>query len=221
MKEEIDGVAYVPTAKLVALDMPKLESPFVRVTTEGGRYIVTPEIAEGYEWVFADPDVLCTEKIDGANVSIMLRGGELCGLWNRTNQKPIGTLDGHMFIMGVRAAHERGRVLPLGDGQHFGELMGPKIQGNFLGLDAPMWFPFDYLRRKFSYRSFHQHPKAFEGLSSWFKDGLFSLVYQHYHEGERVPPEGVVFYQPSTGRMAKLRRDMFDWYQGKRHGGDA
>ena len=35
-------------------DMPKLESPFVRKDI-AGRYLVTPEIAPGYEWVFDDP----------------------------------------------------------------------------------------------------------------------------------------------------------------------
>ena len=30
--------------------------------------------------------------------------------------------------------------------------------------------------------------------------------------------EGVVFTHPD-GRMAKLRKDMFPWYTGKRHGG--
>jgi hypothetical protein len=216
MEVLIDGKQYVEAAPFNAADMPKLESPFVRVTV-GKRRIVTPEVAEGYEWVFTDPDVLATEKLDGTNVSVVIQGGNLVQLWNRTQRKPVGTLDGHNFIVGVRAAHERGRVLSLGDGQHFGELMGPKVQGNFLGLDAPMWFPFDYLRRKFSYRSYHEHPKTFDGLSSWFKDGLFSLAYSHLHAGDRKPPEGIVFYQPSTGRMAKLRRDMFDWYGGPQH----
>ena len=30
--------------------------------------------------------------------------------------------------------------------------------------------------------------------------------------------EGIVFTHPD-GRMAKLRRDMFDWYEGRRHNG--
>jgi hypothetical protein len=32
-----------------------------------------------------------------------------------------------------------------------------------------------------------------------------------------VFPEGVVFFQPSTGKMAKLRRDQFSWFKGPRH----
>jgi hypothetical protein len=94
--------------------------------------------------------------------------------------------------------------------------MGPHVQTNFLKLATPEWFPFDYLREKFSYRSYHQYAKTFENISKWFKDDLFSLMYVKLH-GAKVPPEGIVFYQPSTGKMAKLRRNMFDWYTGKGH----
>ena len=34
-------------------DMPKLESPFIRKMINN-RYVVTPEINPGYEWVFED-----------------------------------------------------------------------------------------------------------------------------------------------------------------------
>jgi hypothetical protein len=33
------------------IDMPKLQSPFVRVLQPNGDYIVTDKIAEGYDWV--------------------------------------------------------------------------------------------------------------------------------------------------------------------------
>ena len=62
-----------------------------------------------------------------------------------------------------------------------GELMGPHIQQNFLELDRPIWFPLDYLKEKASYRSYHKYPKTFENISAWFKDGLFSLMYQRFH----------------------------------------
>jgi len=49
-------------------DMPKIESPFIRKEIDGN-YIVTPEIAEGYEWVFEDDSVMAIEKLHGTNVS--------------------------------------------------------------------------------------------------------------------------------------------------------
>ena len=55
-------------------DMPKIESPFVRKEING-IYVVTPEIAEGYEWVFNDDKVLATEKLHGTNVSILIQDG--------------------------------------------------------------------------------------------------------------------------------------------------
>ena len=50
--------------------MPKLESPFVRKMI-GNNYIVTNEIAKGYEWVFEDESVMAIEKLHGTNVSII------------------------------------------------------------------------------------------------------------------------------------------------------
>jgi hypothetical protein len=194
-------------------DMPKLESPFVRVDKiiKGKkRRIVINKINEGYEWVFDGSDVLCTEKLDGTNVSINMVYGELKGLANRTNRIFYDTLEDNKYINGVRVANGKGRISE-DNGQHFGELMGPKIQKNFLKLDKPEWFPFEYLRNNFSYKSFHRYPKTFENLSNWFKNDIFSLLYLKLYR-EKVKPEGVVFYQPSTGKMSKLRCDMFEWY---------
>jgi hypothetical protein len=214
MQVTINGTPYVASKSLPMADMPKLESPFVRVT-EGRRRIVTPEIAPGYEWVFEDPSVLAVEKLDGTNVSVGMQRGSIVALFNRTPPQSFDTLDNNRYIAGVRLAHEKCR-LPLADGQHFGELMGPKVQTNFLQLAAPEWFPFYYLQATAVYRSWGRYPKDFETISAWFRNDLFSLVYQRLH-GEKVWPEGIVFWQPSTGRMAKLRRDTFDWYTGAQH----
>lgn len=195
-------------------DMPKVQSPFVRETING-EYVVTPQIAEGFEWVFEDPQVMAVEKLDGTNVSVYMDQGLLVGVRNRTQVIEHHTLANNKFLQGIRAAYEKGR-LPLRSGQHFGELMGPKIQGNFLKLEEPLWYPFEFLKKNFSYKSFHNYPKTFENISNWFKNDLFSLVHCHLHSGAKVKPEGIVFHHPD-GRMAKLRVDMFDWYKGRRH----
>ncbi len=199
---------------MIMIDMPKLQSPFVRVETEQG-YVVTPQVTEGFEWVFEDSNVLAVEKLDGTNVSIAIEDGRLVGLRNRTNVIECDNLAINSFIHGVRVARSKGRM-PVNTGQHFGELMGPKIQGNFLKLSEPEWFPFEFLKTRFAYKSFHNYPKTFENISSWFKNDIFSLVYAQFQGGEKVQPEGIVFLH-QDGRMAKLRLDMFDWWAGRRH----
>jgi len=200
--------------EIIINDMPKVLSPFVREKINGN-YVVTPQIAEGMEWVFEDPEVMAVEKLDGTNVSVVVEDGCLLGVTNRTQVIECSNLSSNKYLVGIRAAYAKGKF-PFYRGQYFGELMGPQVQKNFLKLDSHMWFSFDYLKRDFSYRSFHKYPKTFENISSWFQNDLFSLVYCQIHSGEKVQPEGIVFHHPD-GRMAKLRVDMFDWYKGKRH----
>lgn len=195
-------------------DMPKLDAPFVR-EQDGDRSVVVNKINPGYEWVFESPHVRCVEKLDGTNVSIGVADGRLLAVRNRTNVIRCDTWEMNRFISGIRVAYQKGRV-PFIDGQHFGELMGEGIQGNFLDLEGTEWFPFAYLRKKFHYKSFDKYPREFEGWSMWFRDDIFSLVHKAINpQSQVVQPEGVVFYEITTGRMAKLRRDMFDWYKEK------
>lgn len=49
-------------------------------------------------------------------------------------------------------------------------------------------------------------PEIEEGYEWVFEGGTEQFV------------EGIVFTHPD-GRMATLRRDMFDWYEGRRHNG--
>lgn len=97
-------------------------------------------------------------------------------------------------------------------------LVGDKIQANPLKIKERLWIPFYRAKQSLTYHSWHKYPKTFENVSLWFKDYLFSLAHQKYSEkDERIFAEGVVFYHPDGMRMAKLRRDMFDWYTGVRH----
>jgi hypothetical protein len=60
-------------------------------------------------------------------------------------------------------------------------------------------------------------------MSKWFQE-LMPLYALMIHGSEKITAdptrvgfvEGVVFTHPD-GRMAKLRKDMFDWYKGTRH----
>lgn len=199
---------------MIADDMPKLKSPFIRAWRDG-IFVVTPKIEPGLEWVFTDPNVDAVEKLDGTNVSIVMNAGKVVGLWNRKNPEPFDTLHTNRYIEGIRNCPNLGHALAHDD-QHFGELMGPSLQKNFLKLDKHIWYPFPYLRQKATYRSFHKYPKTFKNISNWFEKDLFSLMYIKRHAGVHEAPEGIVFTH-KDGRMAKLRRDMFPWYKGERH----
>ena len=202
-------------------DMPKLESLFIRETING-EYIVTQKIDENYKWVLEgkEDEVICMEKLNGTNVSIIIQDGNITGIFNRTARIPFFNKGKKFIIEGLLESHEKGYCEFL-DGQYFGELIGEKVQGNPYKNERHLWIPFNSFGKKhLVYKSFHKYPKTFEGLSDWLKKpieegGIFSLYARM--KGIEIQPEGVVFYNLKTGQMCKLRRDMFEWYKEKRH----
>jgi len=201
------------------IDMPKLKSPFVRKEIEGN-YIVTDEIEEGYDWVFEDETVMAIEKLHGTNVSIEIRDGQIVGIWNRTERIPFFCRGKGFIIKGVLNSFDKKYMEFLGDGQHFGELIGPKVNGNPYKLEENLWVPFGtYGQKHLKYKCWGKYPKTFESISEWFKE-LMPLYALRINGPDEVVPfvEGIVFTHPD-GRMAKLRGDMFDWFKGRRHNG--
>lgn len=213
----------VNTMAMEVKDYPKLESPFVRKEVDGD-YVVIDEVNQGYEWVFEDDDVLAVEKLHGTNVSVIIQDGHITGAWNRKNRVPFFSSDrGDQYIIqGIHEALNRGYIDRLTDGQHFGELIGEKFHGNPYDINGHLWVPFERLKRTCSYRSWGEHPKTFGSINIWFRDNLIPLWYSKFHGmafDEAMKEgfvEGIVFHHPD-GRKAKLRRDMFDWYEGSRH----
>jgi len=202
------------------IDMPKLESLFVRKEIDGN-YVVTPEIAEGYQWVFDDPQVMAIEKLHGTNVSILISNGIITGIWNRTERIPFFNKGKAHIIEGLIESYKRGYIEFLSDGQHFGELIGEKINGNPYKIKGHLWIPFEtFCQNHLLYKSWGKYPKTFEAISHWFEKELIPL-YACMVQGEEGRKsgyvEGIVFTHPD-GRMAKLRRDMFNWFKGERHG---
>lgn len=197
-------------------DMQKIESPFVREMING-QYILTNKITEGYDWVFNDETVLATEKLDGTNVSVIIEDGQVKAIYNRTERLPFFNKGKQHIILGVMESYGRGYLDLLEDGQHFGELIGVKLQGNPYQIEGHLWVPFEtYAREHLRYTSWGKYPKTFDAISEWFEKDLFSLFMRRTKKVV-VPPEGIVFVQPATGKMAKLRRDMFSWWKGIRH----
>jgi len=214
-------------------DFPRMYCPFVRKTykvniedwEKYGRElqlrspevrIVLNEINPGYEWVFDDKDTIAVEKLDGTNVKLKTEDGRLVSLYNRKNPiDPLQIMKGKTFIIeGVFRAIQKGYIHK--DGIQVGEVIGPKLQGNPYKIDNHIWYPFEKAIDHLYYKSFHQHDRTFENWSSWFKDYLVSrYATKRGHKG--VFAEGVVFYnlkrkQEGKSYMAKLRRNMFDWY---------
>lgn len=204
------------------LDMPKIESPFKRILDKEGDYVVTPEITEGCEWIFSggEDEVLCTEKLDGTDVSIIIENGKITRIFNRTNEIPFFNKGGKYISEAILNSFERG-YCDFTDGQYFGEVIGIKLQGNPYKLDVHLWIPFNtYCREHLAYKSWHKYPKTFENIEKWFlskveEGGIFSLFMRKRNIIQK--PEGVVFHNLKTGQMAKLRLDMFKKFKGERH----
>lgn len=219
-------------------DFPKLYCPFLRQTFKvnpddwkkhgsplGLRtpevYLVVNRINPGYEWVFEDKDTIAVEKLNGTNVKIKTEGGRLVAVQNRLNViDPLQIMKGKTFLIeGIFQSIGKGYVSE--NGEQVGELIGPKVQGNPYKLLVHEWYPFEKSTTALVYRSFFEHERGFENWSNWFKDFLFSRYYTKRASKlglqDQVFAEGVVFYnlrrkQECKSWMAKLRRDMFDWY---------
>jgi len=224
-------------------DFPKLHSPFVReeqqVEGEGEAYVVTPEIADGMEWVFNEAEkVIAVEKLDGTNMSVVMKDGKpeivLARIGpNKINRIPVWSKNTQhkRIIEGVRNAYHRGYLDTLQDGQHFGELVGPKFgtddqeNVNPYDMEEHLFYPFQRARNKLEMESYGEYGTGFEDIRTWFmEEGLIPLFASSYHGqsfedalSHTEMPEGVIFYHPETGEMAKLRRDMFKSFKGERH----
>jgi hypothetical protein len=222
----------------ILTDFPKLHCPFIRQTfkvnkeqfrTDGSRfklrepevYLVVDRVNPGYEWVFDDPDTFAVEKLDGTNIKLKTEKGRLVALQNRKNViDPLQIIHGKAFLVeGVMISVQKGYVKE--DGEQAGELIGPKVQSNPYKLDIHEWYPFDKAIAHLRYKSFEEHDRNFANWSSWFKDWLHSRFYTRIASkkgiDDKVFAEGVVFYnlkRKAQNRtwMAKLRRDMFDWF---------
>ena len=118
------------------------------------------------------------------------------------------------IVEAIMKAYERGYMEFLADGQHFGEAIGEKINGNPYKLQGHLWIPFTYCKEHLAYTSWGKYPKTFESIDEWFK--TLMPLYMTRKGDKNGFVEGVVFVHPD-GRMAKLRKDMFDWFTGERH----
>jgi RNA ligase len=207
-------------------DFPKLYSPFHRDLRDNDpkkkKSRLTSEIEPGFEWIF-EQGVRAVDKLHGTNICVTFSQGHVVSIDNRKNRildDPIQirlthSKDASRMLAGVMNGLERGFILNA-SGRVYGELIGPTYNDNIHLAPCPIFVPFDYLKEHCHWHSWldNKYPKTFESISDWFKDLPSLFTKQKF--GKEVMAEGLVFYHPD-GRMAKLRRDMFDWYKGKGH----
>lgn len=220
---------------------PKIQSPFVREENESGDYVTTGEVADGYEWVLEDDDVIAVEKLDGSNGAVYIHPNYgVTQIYTRMGQdamqpvNPYGSGHHSYMTRAVQNSKSRNYLKGLDSGIYFGEFVGPKFQGNPHELDEQLFIPFNWARDKLAYKSWGKYERSHDAVENWFSDGLSSLFYSRMHgvdlEESSVSNgtfcEGIMFTKPGVGgpyepgevpdtnKMAKVRRDMFaDWGQ--------
>jgi hypothetical protein len=228
---------------------PKVQSPFKREHDTEGNYLATDNIKDDFRWVFERADeVDAVEKIHGTNVAVKISDSHVESLATRLGNRDMQTVDVfgnrkyHYVTRGVQNSLNRGYLdTDKYEDWVYGELVGPKFQGNRYNLDENIFIPFDWLRRKATYRSYGKYSVKYDGISEWFENNIFSLFHSLMHgtQFDEVKVsngyfvEGVIFvhpdldgrvrpsdmninssdeYESTTNQIAKLRRDMFGWY---------
>jgi len=218
-------------------DFPKIQCPFVRYDFDINKddfkkwgnqlelrepkvYLVQNEINPGYEWCFDDDDTFAVEKLNGTNIKLETENGRLITVQNRLNViDPLQIVRGKTFIIeGIFMAIQKGYIRE--NGIQCGEVIGPKLQGNPYHMKTHLFYPFEKSISDLRYRSFDEHDRTFDNWSSWFKDFLFSRYYTKTKTADSpkdVFAEGIIIYNlkrkaQGLTYMAKLRRNMFDWY---------
>lgn len=183
--------------------MEKIPTIFDR----GEKFKVIDKVREGCEWVF-NGEGASTEKLDGMNVRLTIRANQCVRLEKRRNpskvQKQNGIIDSWYVDADqsskedkwIYEAVENSDFSSWPDGEHSCEALGPKIQGNPLGLEQHICVPFNI-----AIPLFEEIPRSFSGL----KDALCTLE-SKFSPNHLV--EGIVFHHPD-GRRAKIKRKDF------------
>jgi hypothetical protein len=195
-----DLIGHVRKGLLV---MEKIPTLFER---DEGFHVVDRPRAE-CAWVF-DGEGVGTEKLDGTNIRLTVRSGRLVRVEKRRNpskvQKQQGIVDGWYVDVDEHSPEDKWIIAAAGDtdvsgwpdGEHPCEALGPRIQGNPLGLGGSTCVPFNL-----AVPSYEDVPRTFAGL----RDYLAALE-SRYAPGHLA--EGIVFHH-ADGRRAKIKRKDF------------
>jgi hypothetical protein len=158
-------------------------------------------------WVFEGAGT-GTEKLDGTNVRLTVRSGQVVRVEKRRNpskvQKQQGIVDGWYVDTDEYSADDRwileaARATDVSgwpDGEHPCEALGPRIQGNPLGLAAYRCVPFNM-----SIPAYDDVPRTYAELRAYL-----ATLESRFAPGHLA--EGIVFHHPD-GRRAKIKRKDF------------
>jgi len=173
------------------------------------KFKVIDSLRVGCEWVMRGEGA-ATEKLDGTNVRLTIRNGHLVRVEKRRNpnkkQKAKGIKDGWYVDASkdlpedkwIIEAAEATNIDEWTDGEHPCEALGPKIQGNSLGLIDHCCVPFNIWVPIYADvgRSYSALRDMLQSLDSIYSPGN--------------PAEGIVFHHPD-GRRAKIKRKDFSY----------
>jgi hypothetical protein len=165
------------------------------------RFKVMPTPRRECEWVLAG-EGRATEKLDGTNIRLTLRSGQVVRVEKRRNptraQKQKGIVDG-WYVDADKWIYEAVKRTDTGDwpdGEHPCEALGPRIQGNPLGLEHHLCVPFNL-----GIPDYDGIARDFDGLRDLLAD-----LESRFAPGHLA--EGIVFHHPD-GRRAKIKRKDF------------
>lgn len=183
--------------------MEKIPTIFDR--GEGFKVMNRPR--DGCEWVFAG-EGRATEKLDGTNIRVTVRAGQVVRVEKRRNpsklQKQQGIIDGWYVDADEYSKEDKWIFTAVKDtdmshwpdGEHSAEALGPNIQGNALGLAKHVCVPFNL-----EIPVYDNVPRTFEGLKSFL-----ATLESRFSPGHLA--EGIVFHH-ADGRRAKIKRKDF------------
>ncbi len=189
--------------------MQKIPTMFER----GPDHKVTNIVRADCQWVI-DGEGVATEKLDGTNVRLTIRNSTCVRLEKRRNplrEQKFNGITWPWYVdawvadairdpsnQHVIAAMQGTNFRDWPDGEHVAEAIGPKIQGNPLGLEKHVCVPFLLGAAELQVEDLC---RTFLGL----RNGIFDAD-SVYSPGNQ--PEGIVFHHPD-GRMAKIKRKDF------------
>jgi hypothetical protein len=158
-------------------------------------------------WVF-EGEGRPTEKLDGTNIRLTVRSGHLVRVEKRRNPSKVhkqqGIIDGWYADTDEYAAEDKWILVAARntdvsgwpDGEHACEALGPRIQGNPLGLEEHRCVPFNL-----EVPAFDAVPRSYSGLKEYL-----SKLESRFAPGHLA--EGIVFHH-TDGRRAKIKRKDF------------
>lgn len=170
---------------------------------------VIDKVRDECSWVTAGEGVP-TEKLDGTNIRLTVRSGVIVRVEKRRNpskaQKAQGIKDGWYMDANEESKEDKWifeavkntNVSEWADDEHCCEALGPKIQGNPLGLSEHKCVPFN-----FAAPDYNEVPRTFTGLRDYLAE-----IESKYCPGHLA--EGIVFHHPD-GRRAKIKRKDFKY----------